>query len=179
MTQPEAPRYRALPLDPAVPHVFEVKRHLDGREGRFECELVARLPSVVVVRFPLEAGHGPVDSYGVFWPRRSYLVYHLVPREAGAPVRTRFDVLRDMRIGGVTPEAGGELSYLDLELDLWVTDGVPRWEDEEDVEAARAAGLLTPADLARIERTRDLLTRRHAAVIAEVRALLASLGIRA
>lgn len=178
MSQSVAPRYRALPLDPAVPHVFEVKRHLDGREGRFECELVARMPSVVVVRFPLEAGHGPVDSYGVFWPRRSYLVYHLVPREAGAPVRTRFDVLRDCRIDAVT-EAGGEVFYLDLELDLWVTDGVPRWEDEEDVEAARIAGLLTPADLARIDRTRDLLTRRHASVIAEVRALLASLGIRA
>jgi len=170
--------YRALPLDPGVPHVFEVKRHLDGRAGRFECELVARLPSAVVVRFPLEAGHGPVDSYGVFWPRRSYLVYHLVPRDPATPVRTRFDVLRDCRIDAVT-EAGGEVSYLDLELDLWVTDGVPQWEDEEDVEAARAAGLLDAADLARIERTRDLLTRRHAAVIAEVRALLASLDIRA
>lgn len=178
MTRPEAPRYRALPLDPAVPHVFEVKRHLDGHVGRFECELVARLPSVVVVCFPLEAGHGPVDSYGVFWSRRSYLVYHLVPREAGVPVRTRFDVLRDCRIDGVT-EAGGELSYLDLELDLWVTDGVPRWEDEEDVEAARTAGLLTPADLARIERTRDFLSRRHRAVIAEVRTLLEGLGVRA
>ena len=170
--------YRALPLNPAVPHVFEVKRHLDGRVGRFECELVGRRPSVVVVRFPLEAGHGPVDSYGVFWPRRSYLVYHLVPREAGAPVRSRFDVLRDCRIDAVT-DAGGDVSYLDLELDLWVTDGVPQWEDEEDVEAARDAGLLTSADLARIDRTRDLLTRRHASVIAEVRALLASLGVRA
>mgnify|MGYP003340468157 CR=1 FL=1 len=86
-------------------------------------------------------------------------------------------IMRD-RIDGVT-EAGGEVSYLDLELDLWVTDGVPRWEDEEDVEAARAAGLLDAADLARIERTRDFLTRRHRVVIAEVRALLASLGIRA
>ena len=69
MTQPTL--YRALPLDPAVPHVTEVKRHLDGREGRFECELVARLPSAVVVRFPLETGGGTVYSYGVFWPRRS------------------------------------------------------------------------------------------------------------
>ena len=169
-------QYRALPLTEGVPRVVEVKRHADGRVGRFECELVERTASMVVVRFPLEASYGAVDSYGVFWARRPYLVYHLVPREAGAPVRSRFDVLRDMRLD--VTETGGEVSFTDLELDLWVTDGVARWEDEEDVAEAVRLGYLDAIDLARIEATRDLLTRRHGRVIAEVRRTLAGLRMR-
>jgi hypothetical protein len=171
-------QYRALPLRDGVPRVTEVKRHLDGRVGRFECELLARAPSLVVARFPLEARYGPVDSYGFFWPRRSYLVYHLVPREVGEPVRSRFDVLRDMRIDEVSPDSGGEVSYIDLELDLWVTDGVARWEDEEDVTRGAHLGWLPAADLVRIARTRDLLSRRHPQIIREVRRMLAALGVR-
>lgn len=169
--------YRGLPLTPGTPRVFEAKRHPDGTGGRFECELVAVRSGLVVVRLPIEASYGVVDSYGLFWARRPYNVYHLVPREPGAPIRTRFDVLTDMRLD--VTEAGGEVSYLDLYLDLWVTDGVPQWEDEADVEEARASGVLSDADLARIVRGRAVLERGYARVIREVRSTLRDLGVRA
>jgi hypothetical protein len=169
--------YRGLPLTPGVPRVIEAKRHPGDAGHRFECELVAVRPGLVVVCLPLEASYGMVDSYGLFWARRPYNVYHLVPREAGAPIRTRFDVLRDMHLD--VTDAGGEVSYVDLYLDLWVTDGAPRWEDEQDVEDARAAGVLSDVDLARIARGRAVLERGYPRIVREVRATLQALGRRA
>ncbi len=169
--------YRALPLTPGTPGVIEAKRHPGDEGHRFECELVATRSGLVVVRLPLEAPYGAVNSYGPFWARRPYNVYHLVPRDPGVPIRTRFDVLRDMRLD--VTDAGGEVSYVDLYLDLWVTDGVTMWEDEEDVEAARASGVLSDADLARIVRGRMVLERGYPRIIREVRSTLRELGVRA
>lgn len=170
MSNTPGSRFRALPLTEGVPHIVEAKHRLDGSVSRYECELVARMPSLLVALFRLAGRDGPVDSYGLFWPRRPYLAYHLVPRTPGAPVRTRFDVVRDMRIGA------DEVAYTDLVLDLWVRDGVLEWEDEDEVADAEAAGMLGATDRARIEATRALLERRHARIIAEVRDTLAGLG---
>jgi hypothetical protein len=72
--------------------------------------------------------------------------------------------------------AADEVRYTDLLLDLWVEGGIARWEDEDEVAEAAAAGRLDAADLARIERGRQLLVRRHRAVVGEVRWLLRELG---
>ncbi len=141
-----------------------------------------RTPSLLVVRFGigdttpdpfLEAlesrfgpAAGPLDSYGCFWPRRRYICYHIVVRGDGREWMTRFDVVRDVRL------APHEVRYTDLLLDLWSDDKGMRWEDEDEVEDARLAGILDAADLATIERARTTLTRRHRAVVRGIRGIL-------
>ncbi|MGE0228417.1 MAG: hypothetical protein AB7I38_09110 [Dehalococcoidia bacterium] len=150
--------------------IVEVKRKLDGSEQRFDCELIEHTPRLVIARYRLEATAGPIDSYGVFWARRPYLCYHMVHRADGREWVSRFDVVRDVRLGAC------EVSYTDLLLDLWVDADGPRWEDDDEVEAAAVAGLLTRTDRERIARTRAALDGRHRTVVREVRARLARLG---
>ena len=157
--------------------VIEVKRTLDGREQRFRTEPIHRAPGLLLVLYRIRgrgAPDGALDSYGCFWPRRPYTCYHMV-RPPGAPdagreVESRFDVARDVEI------AGGEVRYLDLLLDLRVRGGRARWEDEDELAAARRGGLLGAADAARVERARGVLARRHRRVAGEIRALLRRLG---
>ena len=161
-----------------APTITEVKRHLDGREQRFETELVYRTASSLVVLYRVPEGRyglaAPLDSYGCYWAGRSYICYHMVrPPEApdaGREVVTRFDVARDIAI------AADEVRFLDLLLDLAVVDGVPRWEDEDEVAAALGSGALSPADGAHIERARRTLEQGHRRVVREIRWLLGRLG---
>lgn len=164
--------------------IIEVKRHLDGRVQRFACELVHRTPWLVVVRYRVEhppwgpPEAAPLDSYGCFWRRRPYNCYHMVRPADGVEVVSRFDVVRDVRLGGVGA-LPGEVSYTDLLLDLRVEPGPPlraRWEDEHEVAAATAVGTLSGDDLARIARARRVLERGHRRVIGELRDLLRELG---
>lgn len=157
--------------DGVLGRIVEVKRKLDGSEQRFDCELIERTSSLVIARYPFEAAVGPVDSYGCFWARRPYLCYHMVHREDGREWVSRFDIVRDMQLGT------SEVRYTDLLLDLWVDADGARWEDDDEVEAARDAGVLAAPELERIERARNLLTRRHRAVVGEIRARLGALGL--
>ncbi len=167
--------------------VLEVKRHLDGRESSFECELVEQGTDRVVVRFHVEeperflgadvAGIGPLDTYGLFWRRRPYNCYYFVPSDAplgAAPALVRFDVVRDVEFIERSDDLA-EVRYLDLVLDLVVTRAGTRWEDEDEVESAARAGLLSASDLARIAQARRTLDTRYRLVIAEVRRTLAGL----
>jgi len=157
--------------DGGLGRIVEVKRKLDGSEQRFECELIERTASLVIARYGFEAEVGPIDSYGCFWARRPYVCYHMVHREDGREWVSRFDVVRDVRLGAE------EVSYTDLLLDLWVDAGGARWEDDDEVEAATSAGLLARGDLEQIEHARGVLTRRHRAVVRAIRSRLVRVGM--
>ena len=155
--------------------VIEVKRHLDGREERFETELVYRARGALVVLYRMpESPWGPVDSYGCYWADRTYVCYHMVrpdtALDAGREVVTRFDVARDIEI------TDGEVRFRDLLLDLVVEGGVPRWEDEDEVTEAVESGLLTSADAAYVVRARRTLEQGHGRIVRDIRWLLTRLG---
>jgi hypothetical protein len=150
--------------------ILEVKRRLDGSTARFDCELVARSPHLVIACYRFRDALGPVDSYGWFWRRRPYLCYYMLRSGEDRPFALRFDVVRDVEL------APAEIRYTDLLLDLWVRDGVAAWEDEDEVSAATAAGLLPAADLARIERARRTLQHGHRRIAVALRRQLAALG---
>ncbi len=154
--------------------VTEVKRHITGREVRFDLQLVQRRPHVVVARyvhpeaferdgFAFERGS---VSYGFFWKRRSYVMYRMLDRH-GRLVANRFDVVEEVRLTERT------VSYTDLLLDAWATpDGSFRFEDEDEVAEAFQAGLLSREQLDTIEKTKDRLLRRHKAIAREAARLL-------
>ena len=152
--------------------IIEVKRTLDGREQRFACEFVHRDPSVVVVRYRFERGGRALRSFGLFWSRRPYNCYYVVPARGDKTVFVRFDVVAGIEVDlAVAPP---EVRYRDLLLDLWVDAEGARWEDEDEVEAAGAS--LEAGDRARIERARGILERGHRRIASEVRRLLVGLG---
>ena len=80
-------------------------------------------------------------------------------------------MLRDVDLGIL-----GEVGYTDLLLDLRVERDGLRWEDDDELAEAVAAGRVTAAELAHVERARGVLERGHGRIIAEVRRTLTSLG---
>ncbi len=143
--------------------ITEVKRHIDGRVERHDLRLVLRRPHLVVALYTFTRGLRtdgftfPRGSYtyGFFWKRRPYVMYRMLDPQ-GQLVANRFDVVEDVHLGE------REVSYRDLLLDIWIdASGVVQIADEDDVADARRVGALSNAQLSRIERTRDLLLRRH------------------
>lgn len=161
-----------------VARIRETKRTLDGRRQTFECGLASVTPRLAIVRFehPAAARRGgfffPAGSYtlGFFWAGRHYNLYRFTGPD-GAVIAYRLDVVDAVRI---SPE---HVSYTDLLLDAWLPPGgPPRVEDEDEVEAATAAGLLSPRRQAIISRTRRLLERSWPRIIADAEAELRRLG---
>lgn len=161
-----------------ITRVTEVKRHLDGRIERFECELLLRRRHLAVVRFDYDEELRPCGfllpagshSYGFFWRRRPYQLYRMMAPD-GRLITHRFDVVEDMRLGEQ------EVSYQDLLLDVCVdAQGRVRVEDEDEVADYVRRGALTPAQRERIERTRALLLLRHRAIVREAERLLVEAG---
>ena len=154
--------------------IEEVKRHLDGRVERHSLRLVLRRPHLVVACYEFARGLQtdaftfPRGSftYGFFWRRRPYVMYRMLDPQ-GQLVANRFDVVEDVRLGE------RRVSYRDLLLDIWIdASGHVQIADEDDVADARREGALSSAQLARIERTQDLLLRRHRIITAEAERLL-------
>lgn len=156
--------------------IRETKRSLDGRAQGFDCGLVSVTPRLAIVRFEHTAArtaggfHLPAGShtYGFFWARRHYNLYRFTAADRSV-IAYRFDVVDGVRI---TP---GHVGYTDLYLDAWLPPGGPlRIEDEDEVAAAAAAGLLGPRRLALIDATRRLLERAYPRIAAEAERELAA-----
>ena len=161
--------------------ITEVKHHLDGREERFECDLLLMGDDVALVRFafsqdrPYEDGPfrlptGQIVTLAAFWENRSYLVYRLID-EDGQLIGHRFDVCADVRLGD-------EIHYTDLLLDVWMPpDGSIHVLDEHEVEAAIADGLISRAQAAHIGETRQYLQANAAHVVHALDVLTAKANV--
>lgn len=147
----------------------ETKRTLDGREQRFETQLLIATARFAAVRFDFtgdryaHAGGFSIAagsfSTGFFWRDRPYNLYHITGAD-GSVIADRFDV-----VAGVRVRPNG-VEFTDLLLDLWVSPlGETRFEDEDEVREYRERGLLTVRQFATIERTARYLSRNHARVI--------------
>lgn len=150
--------------------ITEIKRHLDGRVEQFECELLHRDASTMVIQFVAQPGspfYGRMSrSEGYFWADRPYLMYKIYGKD-GQLAGYRFDACRDVIFG---PDF---VEFTDLYLDFRVTpDGTLTVEDEDELEAALALGLIddTDYDVARL--AHDLLTSDLPIVLAEAIALM-------
>ncbi len=154
--------------------ITEIKQHPDGREVRFDLQLIQRHPHLIVASFVhpeavqrdgFTFDRGAV-SYGFFWRRRPYVMYRMLDA-SGSLIANRFDVVEDVRLAERT------VTYTDLFLDLWVDpDGTPHLEDKDEVTDASRDGLLSRSQLYRIEKTKELLLRRHRVIAREAARLL-------
>lgn len=156
--------------------IVEVKRHLDGHEERFVCDVLELVEGErAVVRWrsslerPLEDGPlrippGPLLTLGYFWADRTYLVYKMLrPGPSEMLYGHRFDICTDVSI---TPE---EIRYLDLLVDVWVDpQGNFFVLDEEELQEARARGLLTPEQLRIIETALAELRAHYREILADL-----------
>ncbi len=165
---------------PALPATIqETKHYLDGRSISFNCALVQQTPRLVIVRFDHPAArtvagfHFREGSHtiGFFWPGRTYNLYRFTGPD-GAVIAYRLDVVDGVRL------RPGHVRYTDLLLDAWVAPDGRAWlEDEEEVAAADAEGLLSPRRRAIIARTARLLLRAHARIIGGAEVELAAVAV--
>ena len=148
--------------------ITEIKRHLDGRVQQFSCDLLHQDSAVTIIRF--HATGTPYASRihhsdGFFWPGRNYLMYQLFKAD-NQVAGYRFDVCKDVRCSADAVE------FTDLLLDVVVSgEGTVEVQDEDEVEAAHAAGQLTRTDLAVIIQTRAILVDEVGSIISEVQGL--------
>lgn len=158
--------------------ITEVKHHLDGREERFDCELLLKRDDSALVRFvfhqdaphkdgPFRLPAGEIVTLAAFWERRSYLIYRLLDA-GGQLIGHRFDVCEDVRIGD-------EIHYTDLLLDVWMPpDGTIHVLDQDEVENARISGRMTERQNAVVKRAESDLSERWPDAIRALDELLAA-----
>lgn len=105
-----------------LPDVLEIKRTLDGREQRFQCQLIAGDRQQAVLLFVARAAmhvHG-IDlpagtvTFGHFWTDRFYNVYHWLDGWGGT-IGFYFNLSDSTVIGD------GRLEWRDLTLDVLAT----------------------------------------------------------
>ncbi len=131
--------------------IVERKFKPDGSVREYACELVARAPGLLVVRFRLEEGGAafatPIDvppdslSYGWFWARRPYNLYRMF-RADGSLIAHRFDAVADVKLREDAVE------YRDLVLDWWVMpDDTIVEEDRDELDALAAQGAVSANDV--------------------------------
>lgn len=146
----------------------EHKRRPDGREETYHCTLVAYDGRRLIARYVYEQDfHAdgrrlPKGGWTIawYWRHRRYLLYRMYAPD-GAHIADRFDVIDQVRL------RADRASYRDLYLDMWVDGPAPALEDEAELDAAEANGLLTPTEALNARRTGRLLLRRHRRIIAE------------
>lgn len=162
-------------LDSAVFPFRERKQKADGSIHGYDTELVHRDGRVVIVRFRMTLGGGPPRlpievppgsvSYGYFWARRPYNLYRMLDPE-GRVLAHRLDAVSAVRI------AAEAVEYRDLALDWWVLpDGTLLEEDRDELEAALAAGTLSPKDGERAEEAARQVYSRYRHIIDEAEQL--------
>ena len=146
-----------------LPSIVEVKRKLSGSENRFNCALLHRDGTHVVVLFVARAAmhvHG-VDlpagtvTFGHFWTDRPYNVYHWLDQSSGATIGTYVNVSDRTRIDDDV------LEWRDLDVDvLLMPDGRLTVLDEHEVPVDAPVALRTYIEEAKVAvlRTPDALT---------------------
>jgi predicted RNA-binding protein associated with RNAse of E/G family len=155
--------------------IVEVKRHLDGREERFVCDVIELVPGERAVVLwqtqleeplcdgPLFIPAGPLVTWGYFWTARPYLVYKMT-RPDGRLWGHRFDICTDVEI------TEREIRYLDLIVDVWVdAQGQLYVLDEDELVQARERRLLRPEHERVIDAALRELKARYPDVLAELK----------
>lgn len=161
--------------------ITEIKRHLDGREERYECELLLRTDDAALVRFgfhqdepredgPFQLPSGEIVTLAAFWEGHPYLIYRLTD-ENDRLIGHRFDVCEAVHIDD-------EIRYTDLLLDVWIPrDGNIYVLDADEIEDARSSGLMDERQVAFVDRVRQYLETHAADVIKELDELAAQANV--
>jgi len=155
--------------------IMEIKHNLDGREERYECELLLRTDAAALVRFvfhqnephedgPFRLPTGDIVTLAAFWENRPYLIYRLLD-DRRELIGHRFDVCEDVRVGE-------EIHWTDLLLDVWMPPGGPVYVlDEAEVAEAEQSGRMTERQAAIVWPTKQFLQRHAPDVVADLEQL--------
>ena len=143
----------------ALPVIIEVKRTLAGTEKRFNCAVLAREGTQLIVLFVASTAmhvHGvdlPVGTitFGHFWTDRPYNVYHWLDPRSGSTIGYYLNLSEQTQ---VTENC---LEWLDLVVDILVIPPHPAVVlDEDEVPHDASAELLQRIERARRTTLADL-----------------------
>jgi hypothetical protein len=151
-------------LAATLPPILETKRKLDGSEKRFNCRVLSRQGTHLVVLFIARVEmnvHGVVlpagtATFGHFWSDRPYNVYHWLRPEDGGTIGYYVNLAEETRI------SEDHLEWRDMVVDVLVApDGRATVLDEDEI----------PAELPAAARER--IAAAQARVLGELPRLLA------
>ncbi len=160
---------REIPPPPEA-RAIEVKEKVDGSRQTFPLERWLQTRDLLVGRWVADADNdfgapAGLTSWGVWWRTRPYGAYRIHDVD-GALLSYRLDAVGDVRIDGEG------VRYRDLVLDARIRTeaGVPRvrLEDEDELEAAAAAGLVSLREQRRVACTRLLFLHRPERLVARI-----------
>jgi len=145
----------------------ETKRHLNKPDQTFLCDLVHLEKNHVVLKYFSEAPGQIADitippgstTIAYYWSDREYVLWQMFAHDKTL-IGSLFHLCTDMKITQT------DVGYLDLILDIWVSpDSTARLLDLDELEAAKAKGLLSKHQLSRIEHTSQLIMDNYTTII--------------
>jgi hypothetical protein len=125
--------------------IEEVKIRLDGGRETFICELVREDERGIIIRWRTDSAFVAGDfklpagavTTAFYWRGRHHNLYRPLAPD-GSLVCHRMDIIEPPLF------EPGRLTFRDMALDILIpTDGEPRLEDEDELEAAVSAGLVS------------------------------------
>lgn len=131
-------------LAATLPAILEIKRKLSGEEKRFNCRVLERSPSHLVVLFIARVDmnvHGVIlpagtATFGHFWSDRPYNVYHWLRPEDGTTIGYYVNLADETQLAEDT------LEWRDMVVDVLVSaDGRATVLDEDELPADLAPSL--------------------------------------
>jgi len=155
--------------------ITEIKTTLDGKQHRFECELLHRRAGEAVVVYRMPRDHLLEDillregtlSLGYFWQGKPFNAYHWIDERLDT-VALYFNIADSTRIGE------HEVAWRDLAVDVLIEPGGRcRVLDEDELPPD-----LDPRLLVTIHAARDDLCRRPLSLLGEYDKLTRSLMTR-
>lgn len=170
-------------LAATLPAILEIKRKLSGEEKQFNCRVLERSPSHLVVLFIARVDmnvHGVVlpagtATFGHFWTDRPYNVYHWLRPDDGTTIGYYVNLADETRLAEAT------LEWRDMVVDVLVSaDGRATVLDEDELPADLMPSLTErittaktrvladlPGLLDELERTRERLLQHLAGRITD------------
>lgn len=161
-----------------MPPFWEIRKRLLKPTQRFACELVARRPGCVILRYVSDrpftiAGRAvPIGSVTLarYCEGEDFVLWEM-RRPDGALFGHLVHLCRNVRVGE------DEVQYEDLLLDIWrPAGGKPALLDEDELTEALRTGALSTEEAERIRRRAAELCARLDELAAQLRAELSRQG---
>jgi hypothetical protein len=149
---------------------LEIKRHKNKPEQRFQCELLFSTAGYAVLRY-VSREPGLIADIAIapgsttiahYWQKMPFVAWRMFD-SGSLLLGTLFHICTNVCI------EADRLSYDDLLLDIWVSpDRRLRVLDEDELQAAIAAGRINQTELSCIRGSQQYITLHHSEIISEL-----------
>jgi predicted RNA-binding protein associated with RNAse of E/G family len=153
--------------------IKETKQKIDGSLQTFECTIRSISPNHAVINHiwhrqtpyvdgPAYLPAAEIHTTAFYWASRDFVIYRMTTA-AGNLLGTRIDAAENITI------SENEIFWRDLVLDFWISPESKFFVlDEQELAEAVSKKLLSPAQIEKIEATRNYLEQNFHNILLEI-----------